>query len=159
MRVKPLIISVTSSFIQPNRGDIGCDADTRRKESIEAAKIAGCPIVFLDIPDTELTEEILRDRLQYFNPETIYIPALQGGNIQHDLVNKVAIELFGRNKCEQYSTYTKTQLYVPEGYEIKPTHPEMELKNKMLDCYKSQLQLPSTSPHFEAVRNRSEWLT
>jgi LmbE family N-acetylglucosaminyl deacetylase len=159
MRVKPLIISVTSSHLQPNRGDVWCDADTRRKESIEAAKIAGCPIVFLDIPDTELTEEILRDRLQYFNPEIIYIPAKQGGNSQHDLVNKVALELFGRNKCEQYSTYSKTQLYIPEGYEIKPTHPEMELKNKMLDCYKSQINLPSTAPHFEAVRNRSEWLT
>lgn len=158
MRIKPLILSVTSSYIQPNRGDKNCDAETRRKETIEAAKLAGCPVVFLDIPDTELTEEILHERLQYFNPETVYIPALQGGNPQHDLVNKVALQVFGRNKCEQYTTYSKTELYTIGGWEIKPTHTEMELKNKMLDCYKSQINLPSTAPHFEAVRNKSEWL-
>lgn len=158
MRHKPLVIVCTTSHIQPNRGDKGCDAYTRNNETIAAMKLAGCPVVFLGIKDTELTEETLRERLQHFNPETIYIPASQGGNPQHDLVNKVALELFGRHKCEQYSTYTKTQLYVPEGYEIKPTHTEMELKNKMLDCYKSQLNLPSTRPHFDAVKNQSEWL-
>ncbi len=160
MRVKPLIVSITSSFIQPNRGDVGCDADTRRKETIEAAKIAGCPVVFLDIPDTELTEENLRDRLQHFNPETIYIPAFhEGGNDQHNLVNKVALELFGRHKCEQYCSYVKGDFNIVKGsWEVKPVHNEAEIKNKMLDCYKSQLQLPSTRPHFEAVRNQSEWL-
>lgn len=158
MRHRPLVIICTESFIQYERGDLSCDAETRRNESIAAMKLAGCPVVFLGIKDTELTEDVLRERLAPFNPETIYIPALQGGNPQHDLVNKVALELFGRNKCEQYSTYTKTQLYVPEGYEIKPTIQEMELKNKMLDCYKSQLNLPSTKPHFDAVRGKSEWL-
>jgi hypothetical protein len=83
---------------------------------------------------------------------------LQSGNVQHDLVNKVAMDLFGRKNTEQYCTYTKNELYTTGGWEIKPTQPESELKNKMLDCYKSQLQLPSTAPHFDAVRNKSEWL-
>ena len=121
-------------------------------------KLAGCPVVFFGIKDTELTEDNLRERLQGFDPETIYIPALQGGNAQHDLVNKVCVSLFGRNKCEQYCTYTKTELYTTGSWEIKPTHTEMELKNKMLACYKSQLQLPSTAPHFDAVKNKSEWI-
>ncbi len=160
MRHKPLVISITDSWIQPDRGGLyaGCTAYTRQQETIAAMKLAGCPVVFLGIPDKELREERLRERLQFFNPETIYIPALQGGNAQHDLVNKVALELFGRNRCEQYSTYSKTQLYIPEGYEIKPTQIEMELKNKMLDCYTSQINLPSTAPHFAAVRGKSEWL-
>ncbi len=158
MRHRPLIVSVTSSFIQPNRGEVGCDADTRRKESVEAATMLGCPIVFMDIPDTELTEEIFRERIKFFNPETVYIPAAQGGNKHHDLINKVCLEVFGRNKCEQYSNYSKTNLFIQEGYEIKPTQIEMELKNKALQCYQSQLNLPSTRPHFEAVIGRSEWL-
>jgi glycosyltransferase involved in cell wall biosynthesis/LmbE family N-acetylglucosaminyl deacetylase len=158
IRQKPLVIVVTESDIQPERGDIGCDADTRKKETIAAMKLASCPVLFLGIKDTELTEENLRERLQYLNPETIYIPALQGGNPQHDLVNKVALEVFGRNKCEQYTTYTKTELYTKGSWEIAPTHQEMELKNKMLDCYVSQLNLPSTKPHFDAVRGKSEWL-
>lgn len=158
MRQKALVVICTESWIQYNRGDLGCDAETRRNETIAAMKLAGCPVVFLGIKDTELTEEILRERLQYFNPETVYIPALQGGNKHHDLVNKIALEIFGRNKCEQYCTYTKTELYTTGGWEIKPTHTEMELKNKMLDCYQSQINLPSTRPHFEAVRGKSEWL-
>ncbi len=158
MRLRPLVIIVTESFIQPERGDIGCDADTRRKETIEAMKLLGCPVLFMGIKDTELTEDILRERFQLLNPETIYIPALQGGNAQHDMVNKVALEVFGKKKCEQYCTYTKTELYTTGGWEIKPTWQEMDLKNKALDCYKSQLALPSTAPHFAAVRNKSEWL-
>lgn len=158
MRHKPFVIIVTDSYIQPDRGDLGCSAETRRQETIEAMKLVGCPVVFLGIKDSELTEEILKERLQYFNPETIYIPALQGGNAQHDLVNKVALELFGRNKCEQYCTYTKTELYTTGNWEIAPSQPEVELKNKMLNCYQSQLNLPSTAPHFEAVQNKSEWL-
>ena len=156
-RVKPLCIIVTDSFIQPERGDLGCTAEIRRQETIEAMKIAGCPVVFLGIKDTELNEEILKERLKVFNPARIYVPAIQGGNIQHDIVGKVGMELFG-DRCERYTTYTKTELHTKGNYEIKPTPEELELKNKMLECYKSQLDLPSTKPHFEAVKNQSEWL-
>ncbi len=158
MRRKPLVVVVTDSWIQHLRGDKGCGPQERRNETIAAMKLVGCPVLFMGIPDEQLTEDVLRERLKDFNPETIYIPALQGGNPHHDIVNKVALELFGRQRCEQYSTYSKTQLYIPEGYEIKPTQIEMELKNKMLDCYTSQINLPSTAPHFAAVRNKSEWL-
>jgi len=158
MRYKPLVIIVTDSWIQHLRGEQLCTPHLRRLETIEAMKLVGCPVLFMGIPDNQLTEEILKERLQYFNPETIYIPALQGGNPQHDLVNKVALELFGTNKCEQYCTYTKTELYTTGGWEIVPSQPEVELKNKMLACYQSQINLSSTAPHFEAVRNKSEWL-
>lgn len=157
MRLKPLVIIVTDSYIQPLRGDSSCAADVRRQETIEAMKLAGCPVLFLGIKDTELNETTLRERLQGFNPETIYAPAIQGGNPQHDIVGKVAMELFG-TRCERYTTYTKTDLYTTSNFEIVPSHPEVLLKNKMLDCYKSQLTLLSTAPHFEAVRNKSEWL-
>jgi len=157
MRTKALCVIVTDSFIQPNRGDLGCTAEIRRQETINAMAIAGCPVVFLGIKDTELTEEILRERLKAFRPGVVYIPALQGGNFQHDLVNKVGLELFG-DKCEQYCTYTKTELYTEGTREIKPTLAELEMKASMLWCYKSQLELPSTASHFLAVSVKSEWL-
>lgn len=157
IRLKPLVIICTTSHIQPNRGDKGCDAYTRNQETVNAMKLAGCPVLFLGIPDDKLTVGILRERLQNLNPETIYIPAMQGGNLHHDIVNKVGMDLFGR-KCERYTTYTRTELWTIGGWEIIPTQQEIELKNRMLDCYVSQLNLPSTAPHFEAVRNRSEWL-
>lgn len=157
MRIKPLVIVCTSSHIQPNRGDAGCTNEIRSQETINACAIAGCPVVFLGIPDNALTIENLIERLKVFNPSRIYAPAIQWGNLQHVLVGMVAKYLFG-DRCEQYTTYTKTELYTTGNYEIKPVHNELELKEKMLACYKSQLALPSTRPHFEAVKNRSEWL-
>lgn len=157
LRLKPLVIIATDGYIQYERGDLGCSAEIRRQETIEAMKIAGCPVVFLGIKDSELTEEILRDRLKGFNPETVYVPAIQGGNFQHDLVGKVGLELFG-DRCEKYATYSRTELYTTGNWEIKPTKEETELKNKMLACYQSQLALQSTRPHFQAVIGRSEWL-
>lgn len=160
MRIRPLVIVITDSHIQPERGHKGCTAEIRRKETVAAMNIIGCPVVFLGIKDTELTEEILRERLKGFNPETFYIPAIhEGGNPQHNLVGKVALELFGYKKCERYCTYVNGDFNIVQGgWEVKPTHTEMELKNKMLDCYKSQLSLPSTKPHFDSVRGKSEWL-
>lgn len=158
MRLKPLVIIVTDSYIQPLRGDISCAADIRCRETINAMKLAGCPVLFLGIRDTELTEDMLKERLAGFNPETIYIPAIQGGNPQHDLVGKVGMELFGHKNVERYCTYTKEELWTTGGWEIKPTQQEIDLKNKMLDCYKSQINLRATAPHFSAVRNKSEWL-
>ena len=157
IRVKPLVIVCTDSYIQYMRGDVGCEAAIRREETIKAMAIAECPVAFLGIPDTGLTEEILRDRLKHFKPEQIYVPAIQGGNAQHDLVGKVAMELFG-DKCERYTTYTKTELYTTGNYEIKPKHDEMDKKLRMLNCYESQLNLKSTLPHFMAVKGKSEWL-
>jgi len=157
IRHKPLVIIVTDSYIQQERGESWITAEKRRQETIEAMKIAGCPVVFLGIKDTALTEEMLRERLKAFKPEMIYAPAIQGGNVHHDIVGKVAKELFG-DKCELYTTYTKTELYTTGNFEIKPTHNELELKEKMLNCYESQLNLKSTLPHFLAVKGKSEWL-
>lgn len=159
IRSRPLVIVVTDSYIQPERGGIfsGCTAEVRRQETIEAMKIAGCPVLFMGIKDTELTEEIFRERIKHLNPETIYAPAVQGGNLQHDIIGKVCYELF-KGRCERYTTYTKTDLYTTSNWEIVPTIKEIETKNAMLDCYKSQINLPSTKPHFDAVRNKSEWL-
>ena len=65
--------------------------------------------------------------------------------------------VFGE-KCEHYCTYTKIELYTTGAIEIKPTNEERVMKLKMMDCYKSQIRLASTNPHFEAVSGKSEWL-
>lgn len=159
MREKPLVIIVTDSYVQYERGDVGCDAETRRQETINAMAIIGCPVVFLGIKDTELTEENLTERLYpFFAAGKVYAPAIQGGNAQHNLVGRVAKRIF-KDRVQQYCSYTKTELYTTGKVEIVPTAEELELKNRMLACYKSQLALPSTRPHFLAVSGKSEWLT
>lgn len=157
MREKPLVIICTSSHIQPERGDLGCTDEIRSQETINAMAIAGCPVVFLGIRDTDLTEEILTERLKEFNPDKVYAPAIQGGNFQHDIVGNVAKKLF-EGRVQHYTTYTKTELHTTGKVEIKPTSQELEIKKRMLDCYESQLNLKSTLPHFMAVLNQSEWL-
>lgn len=158
MREKPLVLIVTDSFIQPQRGDIGCSAEERRQESIEACKILGCPVVFLGMKDTELAEDVLIQRLKPFVAlgfEKVYAPCIQEGNAQHDLVGSVARHIFP--SITRYTTYTKTELWTKGDIEVVPTNEEKELKIKALNCYKSQILLNATRPHFMAVLNKSEW--
>lgn len=156
IREKPLVIVITDSYIQPERGDEGCDYVTRRKETLAAMELAGCPVVFLGIKDTELEERDLIIRLQSLNPEKVYAPAVQGGNPQHDLVGRVAKKVFGEI-VQYYTTYTRTELYTTGSTEVKPTPEERALKFDMMRCYKSQIKLASTNPHFGAVSGKSEW--
>lgn len=159
MRHRPQVLIVTDSFIQAERGDYGCDAETRRNESISACAFLGCPVTFLGIRDTELTERVLRERLKNLEAETIYIPAYhENGNPQHNLVNKVCTQLFPKEKIEQYCSYSKTDLLIQGNYEVKPTEEEKALKNKAMNFYVSQINLDTMASHFEYIRNQSEWL-
>lgn len=160
MREHPLVLVVTDGWIQFNRGDRGCHADIRREETIKAMEILKCPVTFLGIKDTELTEGILTKRLidfQHLGFEKVYAPAIQGGNWQHDLIGLVAGRTW--SNIRRYTTYTKTELWTKGEEEIIPTKEEIELKEKALWCYQSQINLPATRPHFEAVLGgKSEWL-
>ena len=160
LRDKPLVLVITDGWIQYNRGDLGCHADIRRAETLRAMEILGCSVAFSGIKDTELNAGNLAARLEPFKHlgfEKIYAPAIQGGNPQHDTIGKVASEIFA-DKLHAYTTYTKTELWTKGSIEIVPTPEEKELKEKALWCYQSQIKLPATRPHFEAVMDKSEWL-
>lgn len=156
MRDKPLVLTVTSSFIQANRGE-NVTAQQRIQEDIAAMKILGCPIVFGQLRDDVLDSWGINNLLSKFNNfDKIYIPAIMGGNNQHDLIGQVALKLWP--KAIQYATYAKGEWKSKGKKEILPTKKELILKGKALDCYQSQLNLPATYPHFEAARKESsEW--
>lgn len=157
IRVAPLVVICTDSHIQDERGEVGCSAEERRNETIAAMKLLGCTVVFLGIKDTELTEDVLREKLGNLNADKYYIPAYhENGNHQHNLVNKVCLDIF--KNVRQYTSYSKDNLFIEGNEEIFPTESEIALKNKALDCYKSQINLPSMKSHFEYIRNKSEWL-
>lgn len=160
IREKPLVVIITDSWIQPNRGEKGCDAETRWNETKKAMEILGAPVIRLGIKDYELDFHqlcgFLANSLSGF--DKIYAPALQGGNPHHDIVHRACKTVFG-DKVIEYTTYSPTELYTTGNTEVKPTPEEVELKEKALDCYVSQINLRSTAPHFEAVRGgKSEWL-
>lgn len=156
LREKPLVVIVTDSHIQQKRGEVGCSPDERWSEDVDAHQVLGCPVFRLGLPDDTVEDMALYDELKRFEGfDKIYIPALQGGNAHHDMVNRVAKYLWGA-KCVEYTTYTKTELWTKGTKEIVPTTEELELKNRALDCYQSQIRI--NGPHFEAVRNKSEWI-
>lgn len=154
MREKPLVIVVTDGYIQLDRG-VG--PHERRYETIDAMRILSAPVVFLGIPDTGLTPEVLKARLAGLDPELVYAPAVYpNGNKGHNVVGSVAMELWP-NKVKLYHTYELNRLYIDRDNAILPSLSELETKNRALDAYKSQLRL--NKPHFDAVRGLPEHIS
>lgn len=158
-REAPVVAILTDSWIQPNRGEIGCSADERFSESVMACEILGASrLIRCGIRDDMASPAGIRaalEDLQALHPDVVYAPAIQGGNEIHDWVGRAAHQVFG-NIVKPYTTYTRTELYTIGNIEIVPTERELELKRRALDCYQSQWRI--NRPHFEAVLGKSEWL-
>ncbi len=154
VRRKPLVVVVTDSWIQLERAD-RITAGQRRRETIDAMRLLGAPVEFLGIRDTELTRSGLTAKLRGYHPDKVYAPLPNSKNQQHSIVGEVAHELWP-GKVIFYSTYTHRSL-TPEGeIEIIPKPEEIRLKDRALNCYRSQIKI--NSAHFSAVRGRSEFL-
>lgn len=168
LRERPTIVVVTDSYVQPARGEVGCSAEERAAETDAAHAVLGCQTVRLGLRDDDLTmahvQRALSDpSLSLYQAEKVYVPALEGGHTQHDLVAQAAAAVFGTANLRCYSTYAKLSQYLavdlrPVGTtEIEWTRPEYELKQRALQCYDSQRRVNPI--HFAAVEGRSEWLS
>lgn len=158
-REKPLCVLVTDSHIQSNRGEKDCDAETRWAEEKKAMEILGAPVIRLGIKDFELDYQFLGSFLMksLSGFDTVYCPAIQEGNPHHDLISRACQAVFG-DKCKTYSTYGSGEWFSKGTEEIVPTEEEFELKKKALLCYRSQINLASTKPHFDAaIEAKSEY--
>lgn len=151
LRYKPKVFIVTRSEKQEARH---IRYTTRNTETDNALKILGAEYELLDIPETQLTVDLLKNRIKDFDYKVIFAPAIQGGHLHHDIVGQALKELWG-DRVIHYATYTKENLTPTGNVELKPTQEEIDLKNKALDCYKSQF--PWNESHFDAVRNKSEY--
>jgi LmbE family N-acetylglucosaminyl deacetylase len=152
MRLKPLVVIVTDSAKHLQR--YGITAQERRSETIEAMKILGATVLFLGIPDDNLTEEVLSERLKHLDPEMVFAPAIQGGNADHDTVGKVADNLWG-DKVKHYATYTREDP-VPSGNSVViPTAVEISRKHEALKKYPTQLKV--NGMYFISVMGKPEY--
>ena len=159
IRKKPFVVICTSSVVQWERGDGITDAE-RSRETVNALRTIGITQSgFIGLPDSTATAHQLEDGLRALlggqKIERVWAPPIEGGHKQHDMVGYVATEIW-KNKVIYYSTYTKERLYPLGEIEVKPTAEEIDLKDKALDCYTSQLRI--NRAHFDAVRGRSEYL-
>lgn len=158
IRERPLVIIVTDSDAQLDKG---VTAEIRRAESRRGCETLGAAVSFLGLKDGSLDEADLRERLAPFASlgwKRVYAPALQGGHKDHDLLARVASSIFPR--VSYYSTYAAGEHFTPRGKRIEPNpaQNEIDLKNKALDCYASQIRIEENKRHFDAVRGKSEYL-
>lgn len=159
LRRKPLVVIVTDSWVQFNRGD-GITADQRWWETLEAMQILGCSAFRLGVRDDALTTAGLVDAFARFGrPSRVYAPAVQHGHPHHDLVSVAADEAFAGIPIERYCTYSQIRRsYANVGVRrIDGTDHEHVLKQAALACYRSQM--PRSRHHFEAVAGQPEWLS
>lgn len=148
MREKPLVVIVTHPTLQ---GDNGYE---RLLESYKAVISLGANICFFGIPEHEFSGEIggsmLMAKLQRFPQDTeVYIPALDGGHHQHDLVHITAKKMF--NNTKEYRTYGPGETRA-KGIEVKPTTEELNKKIEAMSYFKTQMELPDTRHYFLSTK-------
>lgn len=162
IRYKPQVIVVTDSFVQYERGQKEITAHRRRDETRRACEVMGVEPVFLGLADDCFEEpRHIRAMLSeaQWAADIFFVPALQGGNRQHNLCSFAFNEIRTCERLVEYSTYAKGEFLTPvEGFvELVPTPEEIEIKERALRCYESQ----AWQGHMEAVRKEGyrEWVS
>jgi LmbE family N-acetylglucosaminyl deacetylase len=153
IREKPLMLTVLDSYIQPARGHVGCDAETRRAEDFAACAILNAAVTFLgfrdDRPDWRGVEAAFRTMEV---PEMVWAPAIEdGGHEHHNRIGELAAKVFPR--VTFYATYTKAGKSTGTPVPYEPAW--IGKKLRALSCYESQIALKCCSPHF--IREQSEY--
>lgn len=144
LRENLTVVSVTFPTLQ---GDNGLE---RILEDYMAMQILDRTICYLHIPEHELTDSILYDKLyEFYTEDLVYIPEYQKkGNPQHNIVNRVAKTIFPNVK--EYKTYSGLEDRTI-GEEIIPTVSEFNLKIAALNCYQTQINNPNTKHYFSTT--------
>lgn len=143
---KPLVIVVTASFIQYERGEKACSAAARNAESLAACAILGADVEFLNIPDNcddaelkrVLTLKLGLRMLAVDNLETVFAPAVEeGGNFQHNLIGSRIAALYPK-QVRHYYTYTRERDFPMGPVKVNVTEEMKAKKLEALKCYTSQ---------------------
>lgn len=158
-RTKPLIVVCTDGTLHEQK--FGISVQTRRQESREAAKLFGVDIEFMGIREPDLTKEKVIEMLNiWYGYEDsigfVFAPTKTGGSPHHDIISDAVTEWFS-DSALYYGTYTREN-FAPTGeMALYPTKEEKELKEKVLQCYVSQLGI--NKAHFDAVKDVPEYLS
>ncbi len=152
---KPVVLVLTDSYIQYERGEMLSLWTARRLETLGALDILDPEVDcdFLGIKDKEFNQELCEAALEPYTHDdydVVFAPlSNEGGNWMHDVTGQVADKLFPT--VRHYSTYTKTREY-PAGTIAIPADAAMKAKKlKAIECYKSQManccRMYLTTPH------------
>lgn len=138
---KPLVVVVTDSYIQFERGEKECSAENRREESKRACRLLNSPVEFLCIKDTAADETLFSSAMgalwKYGNVDQVFAPAIEdGGNFQHNIIGRVADELYP--DVRHYYTYTRDRNYPSGEVKVEATAAMKAIKIQALAEYHSQ---------------------
>jgi len=148
---KPLVLVLTDSYIQYERGELQSHWLARRSETLAAMKILDADVVFAGIPDKDFNADLCEKALLPYamkvntpqppgcGYDMVFSPSpKEGGNWMHDVTGQVANKVFPGISIH-YSTYTKTREY-PAGHTlIFPSEVMRQNKLRAIECYKSQM--------------------
>lgn len=147
-REKPLVITVFDSYLQGLRGYYNCI--DRRDEDINAMRIIEAPLTFFGFSDAMKPEDEIRKAFrEYAHAEMVWAPAIEeGGHAQHNLIGRLAGEIFPR--VTYYTTYTNAGKSRGSIEVIPESGEHIRRKLKALACYESQIDIEALGcrPHF-----------
>lgn len=158
-REAALVIVVYDSYIQVNRGNLSCDRDTRRHETMGAMQcLLGnkADVRFAGLrDDVEHSLEEIAMAIHHVLPshvEKTWVPAWEPkGHQHHNLVSLAAESLFQQDSIRHYMTYTTAGK--SRGHEVPiPYGCWVRNKLKALACYRTQIDVERVGcrPHFLA---------
>ena len=144
LREKPLVVTVTHATMQGDNGE------ERVLEDYRAMRVLGVSLTHLGIDEDKLTEDVLREKLQVFPPDTLYfIPEYEReGNPHHNIVHDTVRRM--TDNYREYKTYTGLEDRTV-GIEVIPTPEELALKKRAMACYKTQIENPNTAHYFNVT--------
>lgn len=125
MRFNPLVVFCTNP------------TGRRRDQATDAMAALKADHLALDIAEDGLSRERVREQLELlktkYHPATVYAPAVEGGDPDHDLVGTLAREMF----CNVYfyTTFNAAGERSAGDTQVIPTADEHALKHKALSCY------------------------
>jgi LmbE family N-acetylglucosaminyl deacetylase len=159
LREQPHVIVCLRSMVQEKHRSAKVTWQERERETQAAMDILGISWTQLPVPDDKPNWEQIE---LYLNEQSsvghVYAPAWEPkGHPDHNMVARLADELFGADKVTHYMTYQAGTGHSESENEV-PYEPEwLALKMQALACYRSQMREPSCRPWFSSLLELREW--
>lgn len=138
------------------------DVETRKKEAKRSASVLNVDLEIVDYPKERVLlnrdfVDMITNVIAGFNPDVVYTQWINDSHQDHHILTQAVVAATRRNSMDVIM-YEPTKAIVPFAfnpqlyYDISST---IDLKNKALSCFKSQLE--RRGHHFESVEGRARY--
>jgi LmbE family N-acetylglucosaminyl deacetylase len=151
------VVTVLRSYYQAQRwpGANAATFERRENETLQALNALGVPFFEQWTHDDRNPDwAVIGEQLGSLDADERYpkvyapFPEQHDGHEHHDLLGRLAVAVFGRDRVTFYTTYQREQGRSTVGHRVDPTAGEIAGKLRALACYTSQLENWLCRPHF-----------